>query len=323
MAYTPDSPQSTSSGVVSQNQTVKPINQPHKRSFGSAFGDAQAQSRPQTRPAVPSFNAGLESLLSSKTVPPPTAKQSHGGPKKANILGLTPSQDEGSESEDDGDEEARLAPGAFGRDIQFEYKGSVSTLRTPADIAAQEAQRQAREERERSRNEKSSKSAAVGAGERETAARAASTDQQAQVRLRAEKLRRKLEKAERALAAIDEATKAEGTCTSTAGESAVDVGSATLDSDPTSSSWSNEDDTSSSGSDSDSDNDSDSSPEELSSKLAPEDLAAQSAARPAAVVKRKGLWDALVEKEREDENRKVLQAIIALGDVGMLDGKEC
>ena len=110
-------------------------NHTQKRTFGAAFGQ-NPQSRPQAPPAVPSFSASLDYLLPTKPAPPSSMKSNAHVPKKSNILGLTPAQLEGSDSEDDGDEETRLAAAASGGDIQFEYKGHVSTLRTPAEIAA-------------------------------------------------------------------------------------------------------------------------------------------------------------------------------------------
>jgi hypothetical protein len=36
-------------------------------------------------------------------------------------------------------------------------------------------------------------------------------------------------------------------------------------------------------------------------------------------MKRKGLWQVMVEKEKEEERRKVLEAIMSLGEKGLLD----
>lgn len=125
-----------------------------------------------------------------------------------------------------------------------------------------------------------------------------------------------------------------------------------------SSEYSDQDDTSSSGS-SDSEVDSDDAPEELSSKqdgpekarLPPRKLGTDADTRPLCTnfakfgkckfgrkcrykhprpdnkantahqsgARRKGLYQVMVEKEQEEERRRALKAIIALGDAGMLD----
>ncbi|RMZ85294.1 hypothetical protein DV738_g41, partial [Chaetothyriales sp. CBS 135597] len=244
MPHSSNLPRSTFyGGAPSQNRNVSQTQQAHKRNFGTAFGGAQSQSRPQAPPAVPSFSAGLDN--------------------------------EGPESEDDGDgdEEAKLAtPGGLSSaGIQFEYKGNVSTLSTPADIAAwiaerrkrypTQAKREAAQKEAEARKEeiaqerKARQEAQREKRERERKERTTILAGTNQARLRAEKLRRKLEKAERALAAMDESSKA-GTATKS------------------------------------------------------------------TTAKRKGLWDVLVEKELEEENKKVLQAIIALGDAGMFEEED-
>ncbi|RMD39958.1 hypothetical protein DV735_g5164, partial [Chaetothyriales sp. CBS 134920] len=414
-------PRSTYAHGPSHNRSVSPTYQTHKRNFGTAFGgggpQTQSQSRPRAPPAVPSFNANLDSVLHPKPAGYTTTRQADTGPppKKTNMLGLTPNQDEGPESEDDGDEEAKLAASSTGG-IQFEYKGNISTLSTPADIAAwiaerrkryptqakreaaqkeaeerkeeiqkerkarQEAQREQREQRERDRKAKTTilqgtVAAAVAEGaaaektkkqkNKEMAATGSSPnmDKQNQARLRAEKLRRELEKAERTLAAMNEGSKTESTPHATATSDSDTIVSSSSDED-TSSSGSDSD--SDSDAESDSDSDSDGPPEELSSKLEPEDIVPPpaatgggtrvcsffakgnrrckygdkcrfshvrpetepkrtaraerlAAARATTGPKRKGLWDVLVDKELEEENKKVLRAIIALGDAGMLD----
>ncbi|KAK4943975.1 hypothetical protein LTR10_016495 [Elasticomyces elasticus] len=119
------------------------LNPPQKRDHTSAFNNAQpTRPRPTAAPAVPSFNASIEHLLPRKPAALNVEK-----PKKQNLLGLTPTNaDPDSEPEDDEGEETRLATQtkSAGHGLEIAYKGHVSTLRTPAEIAAWIAERKAR-----------------------------------------------------------------------------------------------------------------------------------------------------------------------------------
>ncbi|OAL35250.1 hypothetical protein AYO20_05504 [Fonsecaea nubica] len=144
----------TSSAVYNQNRSQKPLNNgpqrgsflnaPQKRNHSAAFAPAQQhRPRPTAAPAVPSFNASIEHLLTRRPsidqtsqIPPEPKKVE---PRKQNALGLTPAKfDQDSDPEDDEDEEQRLAHtatlGAAG--YIFEYRGHPLALRTREEILA-------------------------------------------------------------------------------------------------------------------------------------------------------------------------------------------
>ncbi|KIX01647.1 uncharacterized protein Z518_09373 [Rhinocladiella mackenziei CBS 650.93] len=125
------------------------IHPPQKRDHAAAFNPVnQPRPRPTAAPAVPSFNASIEHLLSRKpVVNQANQSASPPQPKKQNLLGLTPSKlEDDSNPEDDEDEENRLASHTNwnSQTLEFEYKGRTSTLRTPEDIAAWIAERRRR-----------------------------------------------------------------------------------------------------------------------------------------------------------------------------------
>lgn len=96
---------------------------------------------------MPSFNATIEHLLPRKQLLDQPSTKAH-KPRKQNILGLTPAKlEHDSGSEDDEDEENRLAvvqPSSNIHSLVFEYRGTTSALRTSADIAAWIAERRKR-----------------------------------------------------------------------------------------------------------------------------------------------------------------------------------
>ncbi|KIW22968.1 uncharacterized protein PV07_11208 [Cladophialophora immunda] len=144
--------QTTSTAVYSQNRFQKPLNNgpqrggflnaAQKRDHSTAFAPVhQHRPRPTAAPAVPSFNASIEHLLTRRPSVDQTSQKSPEPkkvePRKHNVLGLTPAKfDQDSDPEDDEDEEQRLANKAtsgVGGYI-FEYNGHPLTLRTREEI---------------------------------------------------------------------------------------------------------------------------------------------------------------------------------------------
>ncbi len=117
---------------------------PRKRPFSTAFSKA-TDPRPQAAPAVPSFNAGIASLLPEKSAEVMLAQPKNKRPRKHNQLGLTPASQDHESSSDDENEEAKLAAtrGLVTRAdfMQFEYKGQPAVLKTASEIAAWIAER--------------------------------------------------------------------------------------------------------------------------------------------------------------------------------------
>ena len=382
---------SPSTRPSSHTPTLSP---PHKRDYATAFSK-QPSTRPQAPAPVPSFNAGLENLLAPKTTSSPPQKQQN----KTNLLGLTPSTAEASDSDDDRDEEARLAEASLSTDLQFEYKGHTSMLRTPAEIAAwlverkkrwpTEARREAankeEEERKRRWQEEKQKKAEAFRAEKQTRmeqrrpdnstrhgskktwtslpAGGSASDPGNSARLRAEHLRRKAAKAQRELEEAEkELLKSRHSMTSTDNTSSTHQNVEVAEPDHDTSSLSDSSHLTDSHSDTSSASDSDDSgPEEMSSKVEVDKLSAPlenrarvkkpcqffakhgscrygtrckyahdsdpaqkkgSAVASTSNTGRKGLWQVMMEKEREEENKKVLSAIIALGKQGVLDDDE-
>ena len=368
-----------------------PLNPSFKRTHATAFSP-NPQSRPRAPPAVPSFNADIETLLSSKSTQKPSVTPAAAS-KKTNLLGLTPADAEPSDSEDDRDEESRLVQGASTFDLNFEYKGQSSTLRTPAEIAAWIAERRKRwpteakrevakkeaqdrkqkwEEEKKRRAEAFQETKKRREAERSKAnaakhprkphaqlppAQGLDSDEVRAAQSRAEHLRRKALKAQQKLEAAEKALLRAGTG-SRAGEAHAMEADQDLD-DDSSSVLSDSSDLTASTSTSGSDSDDDSAPEQTSSKVqvdkdesSPKKTFStkkpcqffvkhgnckygtkcryshdvnQPPAQGSKVPKngpkseRKGLWQVMVEKEKEEERKRVLQAIIALGKQGVLD----
>ena len=119
---------------------------PRKRPHGQAFSKPQHHGpRPQAAPAVPSFSAGLLPPSSPpKPTPAPIAVDKTKKPRKHNMLGLTPASVDHESSEDDENDEAKLAVSAPTSGLQFEYKGQTAILKTVAEIAAWLAERKKR-----------------------------------------------------------------------------------------------------------------------------------------------------------------------------------
>ena len=235
-------------------------------------------------------------------------------PKKPNLLGLTPTNNNGSDSEDDIDEETRLVDAASSSDLQFEYKGQTSTLRTPSEIAAWIAERRRRwptqakrdagkkeadekkrrwEEEKKKRAEAIQTAKAKRAGDRRSAAtqkvtemlqkpslstQGATLDSVQEAQSRAERLRRKAAKAQRRLevAELELLKSGNGSnAVSVAEEKAPDLN---RDEDSSSSLSDSSEPTDSTSS---SESEEDSGPEALSSKVEVESIApsSQNAAR--------------------------------------------
>lgn len=353
------------------------------------------QPRPRAPPAVPSFNANIENLLP----PRPSVKHKEPTPplpRKTNLLGLTPANADGSDSEDDIDEESRLVSVASPDDVQFEYKGQTSALRTPAEIVAwiaerrkrwptqekrEAARKEAEEKKRRWEEEKRKKAEVIQAAKKKRAedsqntlvqkrsqkpraqslsVPAAGSDANHEAQARAEHLRRKALRAQKKFEAAEsellkaspdtlaEENVARSTLEGTSDDSEDDSNGLSDSSNLT-------DSTSSLGADADSD----SAPEESSSKVEVEEIANTSRQPPRAKkpcqffakhgtckygakckyshdanqvssrhtqiaatghkTGRKGLWQVMVEREEEEERKKVLNAIIALGKQGVLD----
>ena len=349
------------------------------------------QPRPRAPPAVPSFNANIENLL------PPRPPLKHAEPKpplpkKTNFLGLTPANADDSDSEDDIGEESRLLSVASPGDLQFEYRGHTSALRTPAEIVAWIAERrkrwptqerrhaarkEAEEKKRRWEEEKMKKAEAIQAAKKKRAedsqttlvqkssqrpqaqslsVPAAGPDAHREAQARAEHLRRKALRAQKKLEAAESELLKATTETLTEDNVARSTLEGTSDdSDDLSDSSDLTDSTSSSGSDADSE----SGPEESSSKVEVEKIAStlrkpprtkkpclffakhgtckygakckyshdanQGSSRQSHIAAtgyktgRKGLWQVMVEREEEEERKKTLNAIIALGKQGVLD----
>lgn len=121
------------------SQAYNPANN-SKRDHTQAFGH-QFQTRPTAPPSVPDFNIDTKSLLQKKSSP----TNDKPAPKRVNALGLTPtSHNIQSDSEDDADDEVKLAPKNIAQGLQFEHKGKTLSLSTPDDIAAWIAERRRR-----------------------------------------------------------------------------------------------------------------------------------------------------------------------------------
>lgn len=119
------------------------FNPSQKRDHRLAFSNANLQrQRPQAPPPVPSFNAHIQSLVPPKAIPTSNTRQDSKR-KTQNVLGLTPVYGDPSGSESDGDEESRMAS-SEPSGLQFEYNGSLATLKTAADIAAWISERRKR-----------------------------------------------------------------------------------------------------------------------------------------------------------------------------------
>lgn len=383
------------SSSLSQVQTPLPTFAPSslstssKRSHAAAFS-SNPRSRPVAPPAVPSFNDSLASLLPPKPVSTNIAAKPTAA-KKTNMLGLTPARVDESESEDDLDEESRMANAPVAGGLQFEYLGQVATLRTAAEIAAwiadrrkrwptaakREAAKKVAEERKLKWEEEKRKKAqasqaakqkrlenyarpAAFKSKQSTAAESSLSERKTAGHLllvqgRAERLRRKaakaqkqLEDAERDLLNVQYSSDRVEVPDAKAGSD--DSLSTTSDS----SELTESDSSSSSGSSSDND----SAPEVLSSKIEVQELqthpqqtvrkktclyyakhgsckfgakckyvhdqarvsSRSTNAKPArSLVERKGIWQVMVEKEQEEERKRVLQAIISLGKQGALN----
>lgn len=93
---------------------------------------------------MPSFGIDFDALLPKKPEAPKNAVTP--AVRKTNLLGLTPAkQTSDSESEDDNEEESKLANILAGKNVlQFEYRGETSSLNTPEEIAAWVAERRKR-----------------------------------------------------------------------------------------------------------------------------------------------------------------------------------
>ena len=110
-----------------------------KRQWGEAFSHKDVKPKPLTAPAVPSFGVPLVS-------PNPSAQEEGAQTKKKkkrqhNQLGLTPKNDEPDYSDEDVDEEAKLAAslmptGGAQPLYSFSYRGKLTKLNSPEEIAA-------------------------------------------------------------------------------------------------------------------------------------------------------------------------------------------
>ena len=284
-----------------------------------------------------------------------------------------------SESENDGDEEAALTGNAQDG-LSIEYKGSTSTLRTSADIAAWIAERKrkyptaARRETARREAEEKRKKFEAQRKARQEAAQAARVKGHKEHPGLGHKRSNVAHRVDRD--AGSQSTKHTKTSLKShtsrdpagnAPEAAATLGAhgsqkrgkkgdgadaAALDSDPDSPLSSDSDATSSSGSDTDEDT----APDISSSKTEIDPIAPEQTTKERQVcqffakhghckwgsrckhrhenvkatrapkgkigpasTKRKGLWQVMVEKEQEEESKKVLHAIVALGKQGLLD----
>ena len=383
-------PHGGSSNSPHKFQTYQASSQ-QKRDHTTAFGgDALRRSRPTAAPAVPSFSANLADLLpqqsSSRTLP---SSQQASKERTKNALGLTPANVDHSESEDDEEEETRLAHGQNGQNLHFSYRGETATLRTAADIAAWIAERKRRyptqakrEAAQKAADEKrkrweAEKQARMDAARLAKESRRNKKQQSRQIsghtvvqtpliqndpariaRIHAERLRRRALKAQRDLAAAEAAlekhlSKSEPTVNPLAADPTSDddsIGTISDSSDLSSDSDSSRNET---------DSDDDAPPEVQSSKTQvpsgfKNDLPASRIPhrpctaftktgkcrfgarcryshernepfRPVTEAQtyskggRKGLFQVMVEKEKEEEQRRVLSAVIALGQQGVLD----
>lgn len=375
----------TSAPTKSQGYPTSQQKRDHATAFG---GDALRRSRPPAAPAVPSFTASLASLLPKQAAPQPVpSAQSPPKERTKNALGLTPANAELSESEDDEEEEKRLAHGQAGQNLHFSYRGETATLRTAADIAAwiaerkrryptqakrEAAQKEADDKRKQREAEKQARMDALRlAKESRRKKRGGTLQNSHQVRiqtpssqddsarlakLEAERLRRKAVKAQRDLAvaeaALEDHLNKSGPA---AGPHIVDAASDddSLGTISDSSDLSSDSDGSSSGSDDDAPPEVQSSKIQVPSNQKDESLPSKTSQRPCTAFwktgkcrfgarcrysherkesshatkeaqtrskdGRKGLFQVMVEKEQEEEHRRVLSAVIALGKQGLLD----
>ena len=343
-----------------------------KRPFDAAF----VQHKPghtfsdKIPPDASTYSQPSANIQSSHQSPPPV--------KKRRGLGLIHNADE-MESEDEDDEEAALT-GNGGNELSVEYKGSTSTLRTPADVAAWIAERKRKyptaAKRETARKEAEEKRKIFEAekeGRREAAQaarlngqkeRPGKSDKRLNVvqnvdghaGLRSKKhtttslnARTDRNPAENEMVAAA-TVQAPGTLRQGKGSDVLEA--TMLDSASVSSFSSDSDATSSSGSETDEDT----APDVATSKVESGSIAAEQATKVRQVchffakhgrckwgsrckhrhehtqatraqkaktgpvsTKRKGLWQVMVEKEQEEDSKKILHAIVALGRQGLLD----
>ncbi|KAI4148591.1 MAG: hypothetical protein LQ340_005032, partial [Diploschistes diacapsis] len=111
-----------------------------KRHFGEAFGHKDIKPKTATAPSVPSFGAPL-SIPTPASLPFKEGAQTKKKKRQHNQLGLTPKVDDPEYSEDDADEESKLAatiikPNGSHPLFSFSYKGKLAALSSPEDIAA-------------------------------------------------------------------------------------------------------------------------------------------------------------------------------------------
>ncbi|KAL9621005.1 MAG: hypothetical protein Q9160_004523 [Pyrenula sp. 1 TL-2023] len=118
-----------------------------KRPHSTAFSNpARSNPRPQAPPPVPNF--GFNPLPAKPPAPSAESESPSGNkkkrPRKSNQLGLTPhSEDPEAGSEDDADEEQKLATNQ-GRGLQFTHRGRTCTLTNDKEIRTWLAERKRR-----------------------------------------------------------------------------------------------------------------------------------------------------------------------------------
>ncbi|MCJ1324041.1 hypothetical protein MMC10_000703 [Thelotrema lepadinum] len=110
-----------------------------KRQYGEAFVHRDVKPKPLTAPAVPSFGAPL--VNPTPSVQKEAAQIKKKKKRQHNQLGLTPKPDEPEYSDDDVDEEAKLAASLTRTDgpqplFSFSYQGRLTKLNSPEEIAA-------------------------------------------------------------------------------------------------------------------------------------------------------------------------------------------
>jgi hypothetical protein len=118
------------------NSTLNGVDS-QKRQYDQAFGKNDIKRKVVAAPSVPSFGLPLPTVVpAAKAVDEPKEAKK----RKHNGLGLTPAEEEPEMSEDDADEEAKLAAAASNANgsnvLSFSYRGKNSTLRTAEEIAA-------------------------------------------------------------------------------------------------------------------------------------------------------------------------------------------
>ena len=284
-----------------------------------------------------------------------------------------------SESENDGDEEAALTGNAQ-NGLSIEYKGSTSTLRTPADIAAwiaerkrkyptaakrETARREAEEKRKKFEAQRKARQEAVQAARVKGHKEHPGKGHQRPILVdrvdrdagsQSTKHTKMSAKSQTSRDPAGNALEAAATLGAHGGQrrerKGDRLGTAVLDSNSDSPFSSDSNATSSCGSDTDEDT----APDISSSKTETDPIAAEQTTKERQVcqffakhghckwgsrckhrhenvkatrapkgktgpvsTKRKGLWQVMVEKEQEEESKKVLHAIVALGKQGLLD----